>query len=170
MKKEFELKNNKVIYLSFTSGKNFYALTAFNRIGEIVGHCIFKIFTQTSKKIYSTAKNKYVYFAINKNTLCNETSCHIIKDKRAKNSYCELLDIKIFDQNYFNVGLGKAMLSTMEDFCKKQNCQRIYGIFHPNSESWYGARKFYARNGYSFENNGGLIYLKKELVLGKEKK
>lgn len=101
-----------------------------------------------------------------KNCIIKNKSVVLPNGKEYPISYktCELQQIEILDEKYFNVGLGSIMLKLMEEIALKENCEKIEAIFVPNGKFSHAALGFYKRNKFKFiQENSSMICLEKEL-------
>ena len=64
---------------------------------------------------------------------------------------CHLESIEIKKKEFFQTGLGTAMLKTMEAFAIANSCFQIYAHFQPYGDFACGSRRFYNRNGFTIE-------------------
>lgn len=180
-KESVRLKNDKLVNISLLITKDNYIFTAIDAKNNIVAKCVFKILRREVTYLANTKLKKYEgkYLIKDTNQLNKSASSkiveesYILKNNLSKNSniyVCQLDLIEITDENYFKTGLGSLIFKKMEEFAKTQNCQEIVGWFYPNGNLWYGAKDFYIKNGFSFEQDiGGKLTLRKSNLLSKEK-
>lgn len=69
---------------------------------------------------------------------------------RLVDSYCQLDNIEITNENYYKVGVGSFIIKSLENYALSQDCKRIEGWYYPNGPFADGSRDFYIRNGFEF--------------------
>lgn len=166
--KDAQLKNGKTATIHFqalSSGFLFYALC---KNHSMVAQCSFNIIKTFAKESFSPilpSNNKTESFD-------NEIKIHlsqlpskdytISKDKliftngnsyNLKDTYCEIILIKINDENFFNVGLGSTLFTHMQNYAITEGCSKITAWVYPFGQFSYATYPFYRRNGFAFSKD-----------------
>ena len=170
-KYEISLKNGRTICLSVAVEGNEYKIAALDtNYGIVVGLCEFSLYNrfnipfscEKEKVIYAkyrnisitdvpeqkTIKSPYIdgmsILVNNKNNI-NHDKAYVFIDK-----YCELELIQILKEEYFGVGLGRAMYALLEKIVNKLGVTVIEGNYIPTGDFGFESKKFYLRNGFKF--------------------
>ena len=168
---KYILKNNRLVNISFLETRNKFMFCASNHKNEIVGKCVFSIENCELKILNTKTLIKC------KNILDGSISCiHPNKEQlkvfniiKQPQNICFINEIEITDKDFFKKGLGTLLMKKTEEFANSLNCSKIFGWFYPNGEFWYGAKEFYAKNGFKFINNNNQIFISKEIEASREK-
>ena len=170
--KVVNLKNNLKAKIKLSENEDLSSLFAYDENNKIVGFCHFACFHIYSKPApenfrinYSKKHNipleqvKKVYnYKINVNKTkeytTHENTLTLTNGKsfNFENTICQIAEIEITDDRYFQVGLGTAMLNETLKIAQKHNCKLIKGKYLPKGNYQFGTQQFYKRNGFKFEN------------------
>lgn len=80
-----------------------------------------------------------------------------------ENTFCELVQIEVFHDNFYNVGLGQQMHDEVEKISKEHNCSEIRALCVPHGDFMFGTVAFYKRNNYEFTKEFGMTCAIKSL-------
>ncbi len=80
-----------------------------------------------------------------------------------ENTFCELVQIEIFHEKFYNVGLGQQMHEAVERISKEHNCSEIRALCVPHGDFMFGTIAFYKRNNYEFIKEFGMTCAIKSL-------
>lgn len=182
MNKAIELKNDSVAIIDISQNGNEYYITAFDENKKQIGYCYFSILRTYSRPISEEARIRYanshkisIDFAPTEQiiTLDNKFNDYIIKDNiltlsngreyNLKKICCKLSKIAILDARFIGVGLGSVMYEELERIAREYNCEYIKAMYYPNGDFLFSTKSFYDRNGFTFNTQGQLTYVYKEL-------
>lgn len=175
--KRIELYGGKHVFLEFVyDDDTSYIIRAYDsneETREVVGCCYFdieKLFqrklsqeerlanavyfggiakTPETSELFVTKKDLHKY-NINDNILTFRTH-GVDRQFPLKFAKCKLELIEIKRKDFFKTGLGTAMLNVMQSFAIANDCFEIYALFCPLGDFASGSRKFYVKNGFTFD-------------------
>lgn len=177
------LKNDLKATLKISENEETSSIYAFDENNNIVGFCHFACFHTYSKpapesfrinyskkhnipleqvkKVYNYKinVNKTEEYTIHENTLILTNG----KSFKLDGTICQIAEIEITDDRYFQVGLGTAMLNETLKIAQKHNCKLIKGKYLPKGNYQFGTKQFYKRNGFKFENIDNETFITKDI-------
>ena len=177
------LKNNLKAEIKLSESEELNSLFAYDENNKVVGFCYFSLFHTYHKSAPESFRLSYAKkhkinvedapttynfkininstekFTVNNNTITFENGKSYDYDKIV----CKINEIEIVDERYFKVGLGKALLTEVENFALNHNCKTIKGKYLPKGNFYHGTHQFYQRNGFKFENENNETMIIKTL-------
>lgn len=80
-----------------------------------------------------------------------------------ENTFCELVQIEILDEKFYNIGLGQHMHEEVERISNEKHCTKIHALCVPHGDFMFGTVAFYKRNNYKFIKEYGMTCAIKSL-------